>query len=85
MEERVNVALSADEMNFIIDAIDSYYYTISRLIDDNSKNIVSGIVNNIYMRFDQAASAQRVMMQSQMDNEEAIIIDVEPEVIPNEE
>lgn len=81
MQEVYTLNLGMSEINLIADAIDSYRYTINRLLDMQSQNNVNQIVDNIYGQF------QNVMVNAgaTVIDDENIIIDVEPEVIPNEE
>lgn len=81
MQEVYTLNFGVSEINLIADAIDTYRYTINRLLDMQSQNNVNQIVNNIYGQF------QNVMVNAgaTVIDDENIIIDVEPEVIPNEE
>lgn len=81
MQEVYTFNFGVSEINFIADAIDTYRYTISRLLDVQSQDNVNQIVDNIYGQF------QNVMVNAgaTVIDDENIIIDVEPEVIPNEE
>lgn len=81
MQEVYTLNLGMSEINFIADAIDSYKYTISRLLDAQSQDSVSQIVENIYRQLENAV----VNNGSDVIDDENVIIDVEPEVIPNEE
>lgn len=81
MQEVYTFNFGVSEINLIADAIDTYRYTINRLLDMQSQNNVNQIVDNIYGQF------QNVMVNAgaTVIDDENIIIDVEPEVIPNEE
>lgn len=81
MQEVYTFNFGVSEINLIADAIDTYRYTINRLLDVQSQNNVNQIVDNIYGQF------QNVMVNAgaTVIDDENIIIDVEPEVIPNEE
>ena len=82
MEERYTVNLSANEINFVADAIDSYAFTISRLIDVESRDSIGKILQNIFSQFDSIINLHQ--SQTVTDNE-VVIIDVEPEVVSYEE
>lgn len=81
MQEVYTFNFGVSEINLIADAIDTYRYTINRLLDMQSQNNVNQIVDNIYGQF------QNVMVNAgaTVIDDDNIIIDVEPEVIPNEE
>ena len=81
MQEVYTFNFGVSEINLIADAIDTYRYTINRLLDMQSQDNVNQIVENIYGQF------QNVMVNAgaTVIDDENIIIDVEPEVIPNEE
>ena len=81
MQEVYTFNFGVSEINLIANAIDTYRYTINRLLDMQSQNNVNQIVDNIYGQF------QNVMVNAgaTVIDDENIIIDVEPEVIPNEE
>lgn len=81
MQEVYTFNFGVSEINLIADAIDTYRYTINRLLDMQSQNNVNQIVDNIYGQF------QNVMVNAgaTVIDDENIIIDVEPEVIPHEE
>ena len=81
MQEVYTFNFGVSEINLIADAIDTYRYTINRLLDMQSQNNVNQIVDNIYGQF------QNVMVNAgaTVIDDENIIIDVEPEVISNEE
>lgn len=81
MQEVYTFNFGVSEINLIADAIDTYRYTINRLLDVQSQNNVNQIVDNIYGQF------QNVMVNAgaTVIDDDNIIIDVEPEVIPNEE
>lgn len=81
MQEVYTFNFGVSEINLIADAIDTYRYTINRLLDMQSQNNVNQIVDNIYGQF------QNVMVNAgaTVIDDENVIIDVEPEVIPNEE
>ena len=81
MQEVYTFNFGMSEINFIADAIDTYRYTISRLLDAQSQDSVGQIVENIYRQFEKAV----VNNSSDVVDDGNIIIDVEPEVIPNEE
>lgn len=70
--EKYTLELTVDEINFIGDAIDSYYYTIGRLFDD--KSVIDNIMQNIFGQFPKPDSFNS-----------DVIIDVEPEIISEEE
>lgn len=81
MQEVYTLNFGVSEINLIADAIDSYRYTIGRLLDMQSQDNVNQIVENIYSQF------RNVMVNADTNvvDDENVIIDVEPEVIPNEE
>lgn len=81
MQELYTLNLGASEVNFIADAVDSYRYTIGRLMDEQSQNNINKVVENIYIQL------QNIMASATDDvmNDEGVVIDVEPEVIPHEE
>ena len=81
MQEVYTFNFGVSEINLIADAIDTYRYTINRLLDMQSQNNVNQIVDNIYGQF------QNVMVNAgaTVIDDENIIIDAEPEVISNEE
>lgn len=81
MQEVYTLNLGISEINFIADAIDTYRYTISRLLDAQSQDSVSQIVENIYRQLENAV----INNGSDVIDNDNVIIDVEPEVIPNEE
>lgn len=80
MQEVYTLNLGMSEINLIADAIDSYRYTISRLLDVQSQDNVGQMVENIYRQFENA-----VVNSGDVVDDDNIIIDVEPEVIPHEE
>lgn len=80
MQEVYTLNLGMSEINLIADAIDSYRYTISRLLDAQSQNNVGRMVENIYRQLEKA-----VVNSGDVVDDDNIIIDVEPEVVPNEE
>lgn len=81
MQEVYTFNFGISEINFIADAIDTYRYTISRVLDVQSQDSVGQIVENIYNQFKNAV----VNNGNDVVDDDNIIIDVEPEVIPNEE
>ena len=80
MQEVYTLNLGMSEINLIADAIDSYRYTISRLLDVQSQDNVGQMVEHIYRQFENA-----VVNNGDVVDDDNIIIDVEPEVIPHEE
>lgn len=81
MQELYTLNLGTSEVNFIADAVDSYRYAINRLMDEQSQGNINKIVENIYAQLQNVANS----VAEDIMNDEGVIIDVEPEVIPHEE
>ena len=84
MEQIYTLNLRPHEVNFIFDAMDSYSYVIDRLIDEATRESVKQILENVIGQIE----SQNIAMQDDAANvtvDENNIVDVEPEVVPNEE
>lgn len=84
MEQIYTLNLKPHEVNFIFDAMDSYSYVIDRLIDETTRDSVKQILEDVIKQIE----SQNIVMQDDMANatvDENNIVDVEPEVVPNEE
>ena len=84
MEQIYTLNLRPHEVNFIFDAMDSYSYVIDRLIDEATRESVKQILENTIKQIE----SQNIAMQDDAANvvvDENNVVDVEPEVVPNEE